>query len=111
MRLELASLRLQTRANERRFDLPRQTIERRAGRHPGPKRTDAPAVPEVAHALEHDLETRCAHGAKRQPDILEGGAIDFADEAQSQVYLLWIDPAGARNAGAQAAQPRPHLRR
>ncbi len=110
MRFELASLRFETCADEHRFDLRRQTIERRVGRHPGPERADAPAVPEVTDALEHDVEALGAHGAERQPHVLEGTAIDFADETQGQVYLFRIHPAGARDAGAQAAQARPHLR-
>ena len=70
----------------------------------GPDGVGAAAAVELADAIERGLEGGETDLAERERDILGHAAIDFADEAQGDVELAIILPAGARNAAHQRQQ-------
>lgn len=55
----------------------------------------------MAHAVERDVEALRLHGAKGEPNVLEGASIGVANETQGQVNLFLIDPTGTGNTTAQ----------
>lgn len=96
-----ATLGRQAGAHAGAIDLEMQRLQRRAGLRPDPERVRRALSLEMADALQPSVEGREPDRGQRVRNILRLVAIDFADEAQSEVKLGVILPARPFYAGLQ----------
>ena len=101
-----AAFGLEPDADQRLVDL---VVKLRGGivrAETGPDGVGAAAAVELADAVERGFEGGEMDLAERERDVLRDAAVDFADVSQSDVELVVILPASARNPAHQREQAR-----
>lgn len=94
VRAELAVIRFQAEVEEAGGDLALQEVEGFAFLNPGPNDAGLAARGKEADSLQLQGKLRHRDLGQSLADVEEGGAVDFADEAESEVELLGWGPAG-----------------
>ena len=100
MRHEFARIGRHADALADALDLGLQRIEVGRGGDAGPDRMRLPRA-EGADAGERQREGRPPHPVERVGDLVGDMAFDVADEAQRQMVVLDVDPAGAGQSAAE----------
>ena len=108
MRREIARLRRHADATQPAFEIALQFNQRRRRSDTRHDRARLVAA-EPAKSLEIDGYRRMAHGRQRIGDFARGMSVDVSDEAQGDVIVGWLDPAGAEYAAARRRQSLPDL--
>ena len=109
MRRIVAAVGLQPEAGDDGLGALAQAQERGVRGGPGPQDSRPAARRKLAHALQREREGLGLDVRERIPDLVEGSAIDLADEAEREVHLLRALPARAGNAAPQHFEPAAHV--
>src|SRR5690606_14579360 len=97
---ELSRIGRQAEALADALDLSLQSVQIGRGSHGGPYGMRL-LLPECSDARKRELEGRPADPVERIGDLVRHMAFDIAYEAQGEMVVLDVDPAGAGKASTQ----------